>query len=265
MRNKKHLIPVFFMALCAVLLMSVSVSAAPKYRNKWVREKGYNYHYNDKGKKDKGLIELKGKTYYLDSKRIQRTGWQKIDGNYYFFQIRNGSNGYMVTSSTVNGIKLSKSGKAVYDSNGLRKLNVMIKANQIMQSLTNYDMKKAEKLKICFLETMSYRSRNIGSFQKYNSTWDVYYAERMFRDKQGDCYCFGAAFAYLANAIGYTNVCAVSSGGHGWAEVSNEFYDPNWAKVGAGGKWAYFAVPHSLSGCGGRPNYKPNRVYVKKI
>ena len=46
----------------------------------------------------------------------------------------------------------------------------------------------------------------------------------------GDCYSYGAAFAFMAKAIGYTNVYACNSGGHGWAEVDGKVYDPEWSR-----------------------------------
>lgn len=265
MKGKRKVLLAVLLAVLAMVLTVGAVEAAPKYKNQWVKLNGKAYHYNDKGKKDKGLIKIKNKTFYLDSKCVQRTGWQKIDGKYYFFQIRNGNYGYMLTSTTVNGITLTKKGYAKYDSTGKRKLDVMVKANQIKDSITDLNMTKAEKLRKCYDLAVSYKSRNIGSFQKGTANWDVVYAERMFTYGNGDCYCFGAAFAYLANAVGYTDVNVISSGGHGWAEVNGKVYDPNWAKYGRGGKDAYFAVPYSLSNVNGRPNYKPNRCYVKKV
>lgn len=265
MKKKKILIPAFFLAILTTLLMAVTVSAAekPKYTNKWVRENGYNYHYNEKGKKDKGLIVLKGKTYYLDSKRIQRTGWQKIDNDYYFFQVRNGSYGYMVTDSTVNGIELRKNGKAKRNSSNAGKIDAMIKANKIMESITNNDMPKATKLKKCFDHLLSaYKKKYVGSFQKNKPDWDSYYANLMYDRKAGDCYPFGCAFAYLANAVGYENVYAMSSGGHGWCEVNGLVYDPSW-DIAQGRRGRYFALnPNTYRGW---PNYKASRKYVKKI
>ena len=39
---------------------------------------------------------------------------------------------------------------------------------------------------------------------------------------------YGAAFAFMAKAIGYTDVYCCNSGGHGWAEVNHLVYDPEW-------------------------------------
>ena len=52
----------------------------------------------------------------------------------------------------------------------------------------------------------------------------------MFDKGHGNCYAYGAAFAFLANAAGYTDVYAIYSGGHGWAEIDGLIYDPEWSK-----------------------------------
>ena len=32
----------------------------------------------------------------------------------------------------------------------------------------------------------------------------------------------------MGKAIGYTEVYACNSGGHGWAEIEGKYYDPEW-------------------------------------
>lgn len=41
-------------------------------------------------------------------------------------------------------------------------------------------------------------------------------------------------------------------------------YDANWAKATGRISW-YCGMNYNLSGVGGRPNYRPNRAYVKRI
>ena len=96
----------------------------------------------------------------------------------------------------------------------------------------------------------------------YDKNWDVTYAERIHRDGHGACFEFGALYAYYANAAGAKKASAVSSGGHGWAEVNGRVFDPNWEK-GTGRD--YFNMDYSLSGVGGRPNYARSRKYVKRV
>ena len=206
------------------------------------------------------------KKYYFNEKGIQQNGWQKIKGDYYFFQIRNGCYASMVTSRRVNGIYLTKSGEARYNSEEKRKLNLMVTANQVMRRVTKRNMSKPEKLWRCYLKAVSYGYGGTGNdydFRYYYSNWDVSYAEDMFYRGHGDCFAFASAFAYLANAVGF-EAKVISSGGHGWAEIKGEVCDPNWAK-GTGHIERYYRMSYDLSGVDGRPYYRGNRAYVITI
>ena len=54
------------------------------------------------------------------------------------------------------------------------------------------------------------------------------YANDIFVYGKGDCFSYGAAFAYIGKAIGCTECYACNSGGHGWAEIEGKYYDPEW-------------------------------------
>ena len=93
-----------------------------KKRNKFDHKPSGNiYYYDENGHTVKGLVTIRGKKYYFNEKGIQQNGWQKIKGDYYFFQIRNGCYASMVTSRRVNGIYLTKSGEARYNSEEKKK------------------------------------------------------------------------------------------------------------------------------------------------
>ena len=145
-------ISAILIAICCSFLFSASVSAASKKRNKFDHKPSGNiYYYDENGHTVKGLVTIRGKKYYFNEKGIQQNGWQKIKGDYYFFQIRNGCYASMVTSRRVNGIYLTKSGKARYNSEEKRKLNLMVTANQVMRRVTKRNMSKPEKLWRCYL------------------------------------------------------------------------------------------------------------------
>lgn len=170
-------ISAILLAICCCLMFPVSASAASKIRSKFDHKPSGNIYYYDKdGHTVKGLVTIKGKKYYFNEKGIQQNGWQKIKGDYYFFQIRNGSYAYMVTSQRVNGIYLTKNGKARYNSEEKRKLNLMVTANQIMRHSTKRNMSKPEKLWKCYLKAVSYGYGGTGNdydFRYYYSNWDV--------------------------------------------------------------------------------------------
>lgn len=259
-KNKKRLLLAFLFALCAVMMFAVPVSAA-KRKNEWVKTyKGNVYYYNEKGKKVKGMQKIKKKWYYFDSKGRQRTGWQKIGKYYYFFKIAEKGKGYRVSSKTVNGIKLKANGRAKMNDYSKRKLPLLIKSNEIMWSITKRTMTKSEKLQAAFnYAKNNIRARNIGGFRN-GSNWDMFYAEYAFRTGTADCYGQGVMFAYLANAAGY-KVTAVSSGGHGWAEIGSKVYDPNCALWLHCAEPDFYAMDINLSGVGGRPSYKRTGIY----
>lgn len=229
---------------------------------KW-KSRNQKVFYYENGKKVTGLKMIGQKYYYFADNGIQRTGWQKINGNYYYFKIANAQKGYMQKSQTVNDIKLAKEGKAKLTAASAAKLDVLIKANKILEKAVKPEMEKSEKLKQSFdylLQHYQYRGSPI--FQR-TGHWELDYALDVFDEGHGSCYAFGAAFAFLANAAGYKNCYAVSSGGHGWAEVDGKVYDPTWSLIDR--NHSYFGVSFSLSGREGRPNYKNARKYVVKI
>lgn len=250
-------------ALFCFLVLTLPVQAAHR-QNTWFTAKSQKvYYYGSKGKKVTGLREIKGKYYYFDKSGVQRTGWQKIKNNYYFFHIAPKKRGYMATSKTVNGIRLDKNGRASQTAESLRKLKIMIAANQIVEKITSPKMTKEQKLKKCFDYTIqTYGYQTWRTFSNTNG-WEMAYAEDMFFRGRGNCFSYASAFAYLANAVGYKNVYVISSGGHGWAEIGGKVYDPDWTFVSKVD--SYFAMSYDLSNVNGRPNYKPNRAFIAKL
>ncbi len=260
MKRKRFLaLAVLFLG---ILMLAVPVQAA-KYKNVWKKQNQNVYYYNDKGKKATGLTQIGGKSYYFDGKGIQRVGWQKIGSQYYFFQIANGKKGSMVKGKKINDITLDKKGRAKKTQASLRKLKIMVEANKVVEKQTKPLMTKPQKLKICFeYAKKTYKYATWRSFTGKKG-WELDYAEDMFYKGRGNCFSYAAAFAFMANAVGCSDVYAISSGGHGWAEINGLVFDPDWALVSKVD--TYFAMPYSLSGVQGRPNYKANRVYIAGI
>ncbi len=229
---------------------------------KW-KSRNQKVFYYENGKKTLGLKEIDGKYYYFDAKGIQRTGWQSCDGHYYYFNIANGKKGYMESEKTINGIDLAEDGKAELTAAATGKLNVLLKANKVVEKATKPEMKKSEKLKKSFEYLLKhFQYRGSPDFEK-SKQWEQNYAQDLFEEGHGNCYAFGAAFAFLANAVGYKECYAVSSGGHGWAEVNGKVYDPTWSLTDK--NHSYYGISFDLSGKDGRPNYKNARKYVVQI
>lgn len=259
---RKRKVFVLAMLVLGILMLTVPVQAA-KYKNAWKKQDQKVYYYNDKGKKATGLTRIGEKTYYFDAKGVQRVGWQKIGSQYYFFKIAQGKNASMVKSSKIDGITLDGKGRAKKNSASLRKLKIMTEANKIVEKQTKPLMSKQQKLKICFEYTK--KTYKYATWRRFSGKkgWELDYAEDMFFRGRGNCFSYAASFAFMANAVGCQDVYVISSGGHGWAEISGKIFDPDWALVSKAD--TYFAMPYSLSGVQGRPNYAPNRVYVAAV
>ena len=95
---------------------------------------------------------------------------------------------------------------------------------------TNSSMSKEDKLKVCFDSIKTDYLEGVRHNPPYREDdWPVVCANDIFVYGKGDCYSYGAAFAYVGRAIGYTESYAVNSGGHGWAEINGLIYDPEWS------------------------------------
>ena len=231
----------------------------------WKTIKGRHYYYNARGKKIKGKVKIGSRYYFFDKNGIQRYGWKKIKNDYYFFRISTGTTGaYMLTSTTINGIALDASGRASKSGSNLRKLKLMTEANKIVEKISRPGMNKMQRLRASFDYVKKQYTYYCWREFRNTQDWEKDFAEDMFfRGGRGDCVSYAAAFAYLANAVGMKKVYVICSGGHGWAEIGGKVYDPDWALVSSVD--SYFAMSYDLSGVNGRPMYRGNRLYVKKI
>lgn len=107
--------------------------------------------------------------------------------------------------------------------------SLMVKAYKYVNSITNASMTKEQKLRICFDNFINYREVLV-YFPVYTGTdWPQVYANHFFDTWSGDCLTYASAFAYMAKVIGYDNVYALNSTGHGWAEINDTIYDPEFS------------------------------------
>lgn len=256
------LIGIAFINIC-VLGLNSSLCVA-KHKEGWtMNKKGRVFYYDENGEKVKnGKIQIGKKFYCFDENGMQRVGWVKCKNRYCYFKIGPKKKGYLVCNKTINGIKINAKGYAVDNKD---KARLLTEANNIVFSITNFKMSKKEKYKECFLYIRDkIEWRNLTGFKSDLDKWDQYYASYAIYKGYGDCYTGGCGFAYLAAAAGAKKVYAVSSGGHGWAEIDGRYYDPNWSWVSKDVD-KYFAVTKDQSGRGGRPSYASHRAYVKRV
>ncbi len=226
------------------------------------------FYYDEDGQKLKdGRYEIDGKYYYFDEDGVQRTGWQKVGNNYYYFNIGQRTEGDMVKSKTVNGIKLKKSGRADMTSYAEKKLPVLYAANQKMQEITKCADSKSRKLKKIYNYMISdewlIKNYYLGNFHKKQKDWDIYYAGKVFITPKyfngrigADCYTYASTFAYLANAVGYT-ATVKSTGHHGYCVIGRHAYDPSWQLLDS--KHNYYKL--SLKTSPNKINYGAEQKY----
>ena len=76
-------------------------------------------------------------------------------------------------------------------------------------------MTKAQKLRACWNHIRtSYGERNPRIPHSHGAGWAELYANDIFVSGAGNCFSYGAAFAYMAKAVGYSKCYACNSGGH---------------------------------------------------
>lgn len=227
--------------------------------------------YYRNGELANGTVTVNGKKLTFD-KGVLRTGMQTINGNKYYYN----TSGVLQKNGIVGSDKdgwyyADKNGKIDFSySNGItqngKDWNVMsgkatrvktksdktlFRALKVVAKVTNKSMSKSQKLKACFNYTKNaYKELNPRIPHYHGSDWPIIYANDMFVDGAGNCFSYGAAFAYMAKAIGYKNVYCCNSGGHGWAEVDGLVYDPEWSRHHAKD---YYALNYNTTK---DPNYK---------
>ncbi len=197
----------------------------------WKEHNGYCYCVK-RGKKLKGLKTEGGKTYYFDSRGRQKTGWRKVSNRYCYFTIKNGAEGCLVKGKTVNGITIDKTGTAQATANTKAKLSLLIRYQQLADRLVKPAADEKEKLIRVFLYARKSR-RGVTPEPGYSGRWDEKMAASFLNLGYGDCLGKAAAFAYLANALGYKKVTLVRNG-HAFVTFGKRIYEVSLAVPKAG-------------------------------
>lgn len=220
-----------------------AAASASKAKAGWVIKDG-KYLYYRKGKKLRGLAKIGNRTYDFNEHGIQLTGWRQIGKSVYYFRIENGKKGYMITNAVVNGIRLKKNGKAaIKTEKDKRKVRLLVNYQLWAQKLTKRWMTKEQKLRTCFdYLRRQLRYRGSISLDIFKEDFDIEGAEFIYENGQFfECHTIACAFAYLANALGYSHVQICAHSGHGWTEIGGVIYDTSLARHNPYG-YRYFAT-----------------------
>lgn len=204
--------------------------------------------------------------WHFNNGKIVFDGYQIINGNKYYYQngvvqkngiVGNSRDGYCYADK--NG-KIDTSYRGAVTSNGAdwivqngsaTKVTTaadrnLFRAMKLVAKLTTNSMSNEQKLKVCFEHLKNnYVEKNPRIPHYHGMDWPVIYANDILANGTGNCFSFGSTFCYMAKAIGYTNVYACNSGGHGWAEVNGLVYDPEWARHR--NQYSYFALSYNAN------------------
>lgn len=240
---------------------SSAKSVTVKWTPKWILDGGYYKYRKTNGKLAHGLVKIDGETYYFDASGRQRTGWQNVGDSYRFFDPWMGPSSTMAKNRVVNGIYVNGEGVAQPSVAGWAELDIMCKAQRLVETLTVPTQSSYEKLAAGFYYIRNDCVESLTRDFSYYDGWHRAMALDVFDGATGSCFSYGAAFAYYANAIGYESCVIVSSGGHGWAEVDGLVYDPEWSRHCGRD---IMGVSYADSG-GSLPAYGSNRAYVVQV
>lgn len=203
-----------------LLAQSVSVQAV---KDGWSADR--NYYYRD-GKKVTGLQKIDGKRYFFNDKgKLKRKDFSSRGAGYFVNE-----------DGSIMGLLMY--GQYYYDT--LKPMTeadaydfaTFLWARYIVQDLSSSGDQPWDKLRKSFNYVVSKGYAIHRTFNPYQENWMAVFARDHFNNDGGDCHSDGAAFAYLAAAIGYeAYVCidswaVASPGSHCWTMIDGAVYDP---------------------------------------
>ena len=176
-----------------------------------------------------------GKSYYFFSKKgVMKTGTVKDGATTYYLNSKGRMEAYKVKSTFYK-----PTGKKMKDYEA-KEYRTLLTARDKVAEITKRSDSKATKLLKCFKWVQKGYYHQYRKFRNYEG-WAADFANDHFKKKwkgnrSGCCMSDGAAFAYLALAIGYDKVYvgvdkASGIGGHGCAKIGNRYYDPLFAEA----------------------------------
>lgn len=200
-------------------------------RTGWFLYNGNYYYYSNEGKKYvSGEYKIGDYYYYFSKNGIRQQGWVKVGSNYRLYDRLNGRR---QTNTTVDGIKINKKGNAVIDDWAANKIATMIKAKNILKSITNPTDTMAEKRLKAFNWVLSFpyhQYRLLRTIYRQQG-WEMTFANDIFDNHQGCCVAESAATAFLFREIGYTDVAVCHDTSHSWVTIGQYLYDPVFAEA----------------------------------
>ena len=169
-------------------------------------------------------VTLNGKVYYVDSTGkipvLTTTGLQELNGELVYVQ----SDGSLLANASYNYLDFDENG---YYTSGSDELDDLVDAALVKAGCDDDSLTQEEKLRLAYLyvrDNFTYLSRSHHS--RGSTDWTIESATFMFTYGKGNCYCFAAAFLYMARRLGYDTAYAVSGGvgtansDHAWVMIT---------------------------------------------
>ena len=220
--------------------LTASCQVTVKKAAYWAGEGGNRqYIYHDQPLK--GLQKVGNYYFLFDGAGRMQTGIVSQGPNIYYIK----DNGHVIQK---------KVGDTYYNMDGTVRdhltgfdYEALCFARYWVTQLTNDSMSMEEKLFACFQWAVNFPYLDTHPFS-FQADWVPLYAMDCLVGRGGPCYSNAGAFAYLAKALGYTNVYVCLDDDHsltdthGWAEINGLCYDPLFYRVN-GSK--YYALPYS--------------------
>lgn len=176
-----------------------------------------------------GLVTQDGKTYYYRDGQLQTNGIVGDEAAGYFYANEQGE----IDMNYCDGVTVDDKNWCVIEGKASpaesESDQVLFHACKTVAKYCNSSMSRDEKLRACFDGLKNDYLEGVRHDPPYQEMdWPVLYANDIFIYGKGDCFSYGAAFAYIGKAIGCSECYACNSGGHGWAEIDGKYYDPEW-------------------------------------
>ena len=192
----------------------------------WKKIGTNQYYFNKKGYPVTGIAKINKKYYYFTAKGKLLEQSKKINGTVYYI------NTYKRLEAYRSGSKYYRPSGSVMDDADALDYITLRRARKVVAKITTPSMSKAAKLKKCFdwVKDHGYHKRRQFVYKK---GWAAVFANDHFLSNGGCCRSDGCAFAYLARALGYTDVYVCldekKKTAHCWAEINGRVYDPLFA------------------------------------
>ena len=216
-------------------------------RQGYVTVGGKTYYYNANGviQKD-GLVGTKAEGFrYADKNGVVNMTYTGIAQNSKgYWYLKNGTLDFTLRVA----VSWGGSDWNVLDGKAYKvstaKDQTLHRALKLVSKLTTANMTKAQKLRKCFDYLQTQTSESNPRVPHYRGMdWPVVYANDIFTTGTGNCFSYAASLGFMAKAIGYEDVYACNSGGHGWTEIGGLVYDSEWQRNNH--KYSYFGLSYN--------------------